>query len=315
MDTSPNESSEDSNVDAPTEDMGSLLDSLVPDSVHMGPNAVRPLTEDELQFVTYCHQIYALEGSILSEESAKQSLMMPPKEYQRLMSDDRILAALEERGVRPPVGTSNNVVELKEWQKNLQVNSLTSQQLLVANAMLDLVDTRSQKKKLQDLGVSTQTYATWLKDAVFQNYLRTRAESMLGENQHEAALALLDKVRMGDIKAIELYYEMQGIYTRASASQVNAQQVAVDVQNLIVSIIEIITDEVDDFQVAARISNRMKGLIQARTIANDLVNGNVNTTTGEVLVKPDVVKAPELSPELKELMGHTADEELGEGNG
>jgi hypothetical protein len=125
---------------------------------------------------------------------------------------------------------------------------------------------------------------------------------MLGENQHEAHLALLDKVRMGDIKAIELYYEYQNIYTRTSASQVNAQQVAVDVQNLIVSIIEIITDEVDDFQVAARIGDRMRGLISARTIASELVNTHVGAD-GSVIHQPTVVKAPTLTPELRQLIG------------
>ncbi len=305
MDTNPEQSDED--FGEPSSggfDMDSLLDSVVP-SVDEPSNA---LTEDELQFVTFCHQIYALEGTILSQESARQVLHMPPKEYDRLMASPLVLAALEERGVNaPPVGKSGEVVQLSEWSRKLKLESLTPQQLIVANSMLDLVDTRSQKKKLQDYNVSTQTYNMWLRDPVFQQYMRDRAESMLGENQHEAHLALLDKVRMGDIKAIELYYEMQGMYTRASASQVSSQQVQVDVQNLIVSIIEIITDEVDDFATASRIADRMKGLIQARTIANELVNSHV-ASDGTVLHVPEVVKAPVLSQELRELIGKESDE-------
>lgn len=273
-------------------DLDSILDNAVPDLVP--PKAI---TEDELQFITFMHQNYSLTGSILSMASAEDLIGIPEDEYRKLMSDDRILNALEERGVvlKSPVGSSSDqVVSIKEWQKQAQLKSLTPQQLIVANTMLDLIDTRSQKKKLQDLNVSTTTYNTWLKDPAFQDYLRTRAESMLGENQHEAHLALLDKVRMGDLKAIELYYEYQGIYTRASASQVNANQVAVDVQNLLVRIIEIINDEVDDPQTAARIADKFKGLMQARTIAGELVQ--------EQIVQPEIANARVITPELQKIM-------------
>jgi len=289
-----------------TSDLNAILDSAVP-----ALTKPKPLNEFELQFVTFMHQNYSLTGNILSRQSASDLLEMPESEYDSLMSDARILNALDERGIvmklnHSPVGKSgngkggngnsdnDNVVAISKWQKQLSLQTLTPQQLIVANTMLDLIDSRSQKKKLQDLNVSTTTYNTWLKDPVFQDYLRQRAESMLGENQHEAHLALLDKVRMGDLKAIELYYEYQGIYTRASASQVNANQVAVDVQNLLVRIIEIINDEVDDPQIAANIADRFKGLMTARTIAGELVTPTVN--------QPEVAPARVITPELQAIM-------------
>lgn len=231
---------------------------------------------------------------------------MTESEYTELMNDARILAALDERGVtlKSPVGkpggtaNSDNVVSISKWQEQVSLKSLTPIQLIVANTMLDLIDTRSQKKKLQDLNVSTTTYNTWLKDPTFQGYLKERAEGMLGENQHEAHLALLDKVRMGDLKAIELYYEYQGIYTRASASQVNANQVAVDVQNLLVRIIEIINDEVDDPNTAARIADKFKGLMQARTIAGELVQPTIE--------QPEIASARVITPELQAIMDRGA---------
>lgn len=279
-----------SELDPP--DLDALLDEAVPALTQ--PKA---LTEDELQFVTFMHQNYSLTGQVLSQASAEDLLGMTADEYEELMTDARVLAALDERGVTlkviSPVGDSEEV-GISNWVVQAQLKSLTPAQLVIANTMLDLIDTRSQKKKLQDNGVSTATYNTWLKDPVFQSYLKERAEGMLGENQHEAHLALLDKVRMGDLKAIELYYEYQGIYTRASATQVNANQVAVDVQNLLVRIIEIINDEVDDPNTAARIADKFKGLMQARTIAGELVQEQIH--------QPEIATARVITPELQAIM-------------
>lgn len=287
-------------MDMPSEpNDASDLDDLVNASVP-SLQEPKPLTEAELQFITFMHQNYELNGSILGMEACHELIGIPEDEYIELMSDERITSALDERGVviklGTPVGSSSkgNVIELKDWQKQVALQTLTPVQLIVANTMLDLIDTRSQKKKLQDLGISTTTYNAWLKDPAFQGYLRERAENMLGDNQHEAHLALLDKVRMGDLKAIELYYEFQGIYTRASASQVNANQVAVDVQNLLVRIIEIINDEVDDPQVAANIADRFKDLMVARTIAGEVVR--------QEIVQPEVAKPRVITEELQAIM-------------
>ncbi len=256
----------------------------------------KPMTEAMHTFVTFMHQNYSLSGAILSKQSAEDLIGITADEYDDLMNDSRIIAALDERGVvmkLPPVGKAGKdegqVVSLVEWQRRATLSTLTPVQLVVANTMLDLIDTRSQKKKLQDLNVSTTVYNTWLKDPVFQDYLRTRAESMLGENQHEAHLALLDKVRMGDMKALEFYYEMTGQYTRASATGQNSNSVAVDIQNLLVRILEIINDEVDDPQTAANIADRFKELMVARTIAGELVSNEI--------IQPQIATAREITPD------------------
>lgn len=277
-------------------DINQLVDDLVPEET---PEPKGPiLSEFELSFVTFMHQMYALEGMMMTEAQAENLLKIKPKQFRRLITDPKVIAALEERGVTDrPVG----VGEHETPEERLAFQALAPLQLAIANSMLDLVDTRSQKKKLQDLNISTQTYATWLKDPVFSNYMRKRAEQMLGENQHEAHLALLDKVRMGDIKALELFYEMQGMYTRVSASSANAASVAVDIQNLLVSIIEIINDEVDDPSTAARIADRFKGLMTARTIAGELLN-TPTLPDGTVIHQPAIAPARVLTPELAHLM-------------
>ncbi len=281
-----------------TPNLDNLIANLVPnDEVSDVDESLPKLSEFELSFVTFMHQMYSLEGTVMSEAQAELLLKIPLKQYRSLMKAPNVLAALKERGVtdRAPVGVESDAVA------NLAFQALSPQQLVVANAMLDLIDTRSQKKKLQDYGVSTQTYNTWLKDSVFKNYMLTRAESMLGENQHEAHLALLDKVRMGDMKALELYYEMRGIYTRVGAAGVNAQAIGVDIQNLLVNIIEIINDEVDDPSVSARIADKFKSLMTARTIAGELVESTIGLD-GTMLHQPTIAPARVMTPELEHLM-------------
>ena len=165
------------------------------------------LNEKEHQFCTFMLQHYLVTGAILSAEAALENFGLPVGTYTACIQNPEVVAALEERGIIfQRLGS--------DWSSQ----SLTAIQLIVANSMLDLVDTRSQKKKLQDLGVSTHTYDAWLRDPVFKEYLMTRAENLLGDNGHEAHLALLDKVRSGDTKAITLYYELTGRYVKETNS-------------------------------------------------------------------------------------------------
>ncbi len=63
-------------------------------------------------------------------------------------------------------------------------------------------------------------------------------------------------------------------------------------------LVEIITEEVTDPQIAARIADRIKGLITTRTIAGALTGED----PAENIVIPSVAKAREMTPELQALM-------------
>ena len=216
---------------------------------------------------SFIEQQFHLTGQLLTAEQALEEYGIPVGQYNAVLKDPDQRAALEEKGV----------VFARFEAEDFSKHSLTPKQLMVGNMILDVTDTRSQKKKLQDCEVHTQTWNAWLKDPVFKNYLRTRAEQMVGENAHEADLAFLDRIRAGDMKAITLYYEMTGKYTpqRANASQI-------DVQNVLTKVIEIIIEEVDDKDTAIRISNRLRAMIGARNMASALV-GEESIETPEVV--------------------------------
>jgi len=130
---------------------------------------------------------------------------------------------------------------------------LTEQQLTAANVMLDLRDNRSQKKKLSDLGINTQIWEAWLRDPSFNDYLRKRAENILGDNSHEAALALVGRVRSGDTNAIKFYYEITGRYVPQRGN-------SIDVAGLLMRVLEILQKHVLDDNVITAISNDLINL-------------------------------------------------------
>lgn len=265
------------------------------------------LTPYEVNFVTLLHQYYGLHGKVLTVETAQSEYFFEEDEFKELIGNPKIVDALIERGVFRASAKVIKPVKADELEKlddkpDWTDSILEPMQLVVANAMLDLVDTRSQKKKLQDLGISTAKFNIWIKDPKFQAYLKKRAEDMLGENQHEAHLSLLDKVRMGDIKALELYYEMTGQYTRASASGNGGSNQVIEFNNLLVKILEIINDEVDDADTAMKIAERFKSLIGAKAMADQLMD------VDEPILMPTVKENRELSPELKSLLTTGGDE-------
>lgn len=251
-----------------------------------------PLSEDELQFVTFVHQYHAITGELLSAEKAKDEFGFPKTKYMEWMSDADVRHALGERGI-----------DVKKYQADpgtWESKSLTPVQLLTANSLLDLTDTRSDKKKLQDLGVSTGQYQSWLRDPVFGDYLRTRAELLLKDSQHEAHLALLDKVRQGDMKAIAYLNEINGRYVQQNGS---AQSAVINLQQMIIKIVEIIQEEVEDGPTAVRIAERMEALTMGATLAG--IQQEVQEIT-----EPEVAKPRELTPAMQKLMdqGHGVDD-------
>ncbi|HET7713275.1 MAG TPA: hypothetical protein VFK94_02300 [Patescibacteria group bacterium] len=150
---------------------------------------------------------------------------------------------------------------------------LTEEQLAVANTMLDLRDNRSQKKKLMDLGIPTQKWEAWLRDPAFQHYLRQRAENALGDNQHEAHLALVDRVRSGDISAIKYFNELTGRYVPQRSNNV-------DISLVLMRVIEAVQRHVTDPMVQEKIAQELMGLAVAAQVES---SGNSSPVGNRVL--------------------------------
>lgn len=245
------------------------------------------LSEFEIQLLTFLDQQYHLTGTLLTAEKAYEEYGIPVKDFEQAFKKPAFRDALTERGV--VFERISPYADNAKWISK----SLTPIQLLAANSLLDLTDTRTNKKKLQDLGITTAKYNAWLKDPVFKDYLSARAKQLIGDNEHEVDLALLDRVRSGDMKAISYYNEFTGRYTPASSRQTPNANGNIDVQVILVRVIEIINEEVQDPKEILAISNRLRSLIGANNMANALMLGE-----DEPIEIPEVVQVREIPKEL-----------------
>lgn len=252
---------------------------------------VTGLTAEQADFVTLVDMEWHLTGSF-PRDKFLNTYSYSKKELNQLTGNPLVQQNLLSRGIKPQAYLKADAEPIKDIRA-----PLTPIQLAAANTLLDLTDTRSQRKKLQDLGVSSRQYQAWLKDANFQGYLRERSEGLIGDIQHEAMLALADRVIGGDLKAIEYYHELTGRFVkqRNTPSAVNGPAAvgADQAQQLVVRIIEIVLEEADG-DTAMRISDRLKNLISGQQVANSLF-------APDPIVVPEVAPARELTPELENL--------------
>jgi len=221
------------------------------------------LTQQQSDFVNFLEQYWYEHGTIPSKDLCTDLGLNADVLWEHFRSADFRDAVLGRgislRGLAEYSGPpgSNNRVPFKV---------LTETQLAVANCLLDLRDNRSQKNKLKDFGVSTQQYQGWLRDPAYQHYIRTRGEAYLGDNQHEAHLALVERVRVGDVSAIKYFNELTGRYIPTKDGNTG-----VDVNMLLMRVIEAVQKHVRDPEIQEAIAAELLQFAQARETVNQLV--------------------------------------------
>jgi hypothetical protein len=247
-----------------------------------------PLNRDEYELLSFIEQSWLRSGAVPSKERCEQ-IGFNGALYKGCFKNREFLDACEERGIVINKTVGGTLVPVGG---DVPANSvLTAEQLAVANAMLDLQDTRSQKKKLQDLEVSTAKYNAWLRDGAFQTYLRERAEALLGDGLPEAHMALLDRVRSGDVNAMKFYYEMTGRYVPQSAKGTN-----IDVMALMTSVVEVIQRHVHDPKVQVAISDDLLALARASAMAQGVTQvATAPTVNGVPIIQPTIATKESLT--------------------
>ena len=200
-----------------------------------------PLTNDQRDFVNFIEHWWFSHDDINSKmptnQTLRDALNWDGNKVSKFLKDPEVDKALENRGITLA-----------------DVTQLLPEQLAVANAILDFSDNRSQKKKLEELGVTTQRYQGWLKQERFQRYMRQRAEALLGETQHEAHTSLLRNVQRGDLNSIKLYYEMTGRWSSKTAGDLN-------VEFILIKVVEAVQKYVKDPVAIQQIAHELSGLV------------------------------------------------------
>jgi hypothetical protein len=136
--------------------------------------------------------------------------------------------------------------------------ALTYAQLQVANMLMNIMDKRSLREKLQAAslpGVTPAQVGAWMRQPAFQDHLRKRANALFGDADVSANLALVKAIDGGDLKAVQLYMEMTGRYTPKSNVDVN-------VMSIIARVVEIVSIHVREPATLEAIANDLESLMQ-----------------------------------------------------
>ena len=225
-----------------------------------------PLSKDEQDFVDFIEQWWhshdKINEKIPNNETIKSQLANKyPKVNERPVANpDTVEGYWDKAKVGRCLG-SKAVNEALERRGIIlaDISLLRPEQLAAANAVLDFSDHRSQKAKLNELGVSTSQYSGWLKLPQFQRYIKQRAEALLGDVQHEAHAALLKNVQRGDLNSIKLYYELTGRWSSKTVGDLN-------VEFILIKVIEAVQKHVKDPVAIEAVAAELNGLINGAAI-------------------------------------------------
>jgi hypothetical protein len=194
------------------------------------------LSDSAVRCIAFVEQTFWMTGSVPTQDVLVERLGLSKQTVKKYFEDETFRTALRTRGV--------------DLSPEQSTGLLTIQQLTLANILLNLHDKRSVRQKLDEVGVSSQQYHVWLKDPAFSDYMRKRAEDLFQGKDHEVYIALLNNATNGDDKAIQLFFEMRGIYNPKLQVEVNLEQV-------LQKVIEIIARHVQDPATLAAIADDM----------------------------------------------------------
>jgi hypothetical protein len=190
-------------------------------------------THDELRFMDFCEQHYLQNGLLPSKERVHQATGITPAQYDKFSKNERLREELTEvRGIR--INTSNG--------------ALSPEQVVAINVLMNVSDTRSERKKLSDMKISVAKWNAWKSDPVVQEYMRDRAENLLTGAIPDAHMALIGSARRGQVDALKLLYGMTGRYSDKGGD-------GIDPNLLIRKVIEVIQRHVTDPVALANIAD------------------------------------------------------------
>lgn len=219
----------------------------------VSPDAPAATTEDtkptaeQVRFINLCDQLYFTHGYFPNDQKLALEFGAPVDEVREMLALPVVKEGIAARGID---------VQLTPDRTNSHLQHLSSQQILVANAVLNLHDKRSMRQKLDQYGVSTQKFGQWKTNPYFSEYLRSRAELLFEAADSDAKLGLLQLVQSNDLQAIKLYMEIQGIYNPKVTHEVNIPQV-------ITSLVEIVQKHVSRLPNGAQVLHAIAEDVEA----------------------------------------------------
>lgn len=207
------------------------------------------LTDVELDLVFFIERFHASTGQSPTDAQLNQRFKLTPELLENFKANPLVLKSLKARGINYPAAA----------------DKFTAEQMHAAAVMLDMVDRRSDEKKLRDLGITTRKWSQWLLDDEFAAYLADRSEKLLANSLPEAHKGLLKGVRNGNVAAVKTMYEVTGRYRPN-------EEVQIDVRRVLHTFIEIIQKYVKDPVLLHNIAMDLSQVASAESYSTGLTN-------------------------------------------
>lgn len=203
----------------------------------------RVLSDLERNIINHCETQWFLRGELPTPETLCEEFKLTPHALNKILSEEIVIKSFTGRGM--PV---------------IEGRDLPVEQITAINTILNMTDSRSQKKKLQDMGISAQQWNGWKQSAKFKAYYAKRVEQIFGDALPDVHMALMDRAVNGDLGALKFYYEITGHYTGDGR--------AVDLKMILEQVFKIISMHVKDSGQLSAIAGDLLKLAGVDSVAN-----------------------------------------------
>lgn len=169
------------------------------------------------------------------------------KTYSKIFAMSEFKQALELRGIamQPSLG-------------------LTDEQNMAILLLSDPTDRRQTNTKLRQLGISMPKYQAWMRQPLFSQTLRQRAEQNLGDAIPVALNRLVGNAEAGDQRAVEKLLEVTGRYNPQQIELQNARMVILRIVEIVLSRV---TDQAVRNEILQDLTSTMSDVTDPGTIA------------------------------------------------
>lgn len=216
-------------------------------------------TPKERQIISHLEMGWFLHGSLPTPKELSDKFDMTQSAVGAFLNRPEVQQSLAARGM-PQIQ---------------HASGLTSEQVGIINEIMNLSDTRSERKKLSDRQITPKQWDGWKQDPKVKQYMAARAEEILGGAIPDAHLALVDKVKAGDMGALKFYYEMTGRYT--------GQNQGIDPRQLLTRVFDIIAKHVNNPIALNAIAEDMTALMGQTSLDQGASLNTKAPVAGEVL--------------------------------
>jgi hypothetical protein len=147
-----------------------------------------------------------------------------------------------------------------------QAKGLTSKQMLSLTVLSNPSDRRDLRAKLRSIGATYAEYQAWLKQPLFQEKVTEITEAMLGDNIGNVHQSLVNQATGGNVRAIELFYQITGRHDPA-------QKQVVQMDIIIKLLLEILTRRISDTEVLDMIVKDIGTEVMPKMITSTVLKG------------------------------------------